>query len=343
MRIGIVNDVRIAAEIMRRTVSRGGRHSVAWVARDGEEAVAKCATDTPDLVLMDLIMPKMDGVEATRQIMEKSPCSILVVTASIECNASQVYEAMSHGAIDALNTPVVGGLANSETIQALLDRIGEIEETMGGTDRPVATPKGSPPQAEVREAGENHIVCLGAGTGGPTALAAILGRLEPGFPAGIVVVQHLDADFAAGLPAWLGEQTALSVRPAGPDDAPAPGTILVAASEDHLVLTGEGGLHYTPEPPSKSRPSVDVFFQSVADRWKGTGTGVLLTGMGDDGARGLRALRDRGFFTIAQDCDTSAAPGMPQAAIAMEAAVDVLAVDAIAEVLLALSGAIEPV
>ena len=338
MRIGIVNDVRIAAEILRRTVLRGGQHSVAWVARDGEEAVAKCGADTPDLVLMDLVMPRMDGVEATRQIMENSPCSILLVTASLECNASRVYEAMNFGAIDALATPVVGGPANSETVRALRDRIGEIDETMGGTDRPAATPKGSRPQAEVREAGENHIVCVGAGTGGPKTLAAILGGLEPGFPAGIVVVQHLDADFAAGLPAWLDEQTALSVRAAGPDDVPTPGMILVAASEDHLVLTGEGGLDYTPEPPSKSRPSVDVFFQSVADRWKGTGTGVLLTGMGDDGARSLRALRDRGFHTIAQDCDA----GMPKAAIAMEAAVDVLTVDAIAGALLALAGVIEP-
>src|ERR1700727_1564628 len=108
MRIGIVNDMFMAVEALRRVLSGPGGHQVAWIARDGQQAVDMCAKDTPDLVLMDLIMPRMDGVEATRQIMIHSPCPIVVVTASVEENSSKVFDAMGVGALDAVNTPVIG-------------------------------------------------------------------------------------------------------------------------------------------------------------------------------------------------------------------------------------------
>src|SRR6185295_17804739 len=107
MRIGIVNDMFMAVEAMRRVVANSKGHQVAWIARDGAQAVDMCVNDKPDLVLMDLIMPNMDGVEATRQIMVKSPCPIVVVTASISDNTSKVFEAMGAGALDAVNTPVL--------------------------------------------------------------------------------------------------------------------------------------------------------------------------------------------------------------------------------------------
>ncbi|MET0261629.1 MAG: response regulator, partial [Rariglobus sp.] len=108
MRIAIVNDLMLAVEAMRRVLAADGRHTVAWTARDGAEAVEKCAADTPDLVLMDLVMPVMDGVEATRRIMQASPCAILVVTGTMEGNASRLYEALGAGALDAVETPALG-------------------------------------------------------------------------------------------------------------------------------------------------------------------------------------------------------------------------------------------
>src|SRR5436309_10111026 len=128
MRIAIVNDMMLAVEAMRRVVARARDHQLAWIARDGAEAIELCARDTPDLILMDLIMPKMSGVEATRQIMANSPCAIVVVTADVANNCSQVFEAMGAGALDAVNTPVLGG---GEGAKALLVKIETIRKLIG--------------------------------------------------------------------------------------------------------------------------------------------------------------------------------------------------------------------
>jgi len=132
VRIAIVNDMALVLEFLRQIVIKAGGNKVAWVAWNGAEAVEKCARDTPDLILMDLIMPVMDGVEATRQIMTKSPCPILVVTAAMDGNTAKVFEAMGHGALDAINTPVMGNdAAAQQSRKALLKRI----ETIGKLNR----------------------------------------------------------------------------------------------------------------------------------------------------------------------------------------------------------------
>src|SRR5262245_19423176 len=123
MRIAIVNDVVMALEAVRRVVVGSSGHELAWTALNGEEAVSRCATDTPDLILMDLIMPKLDGIEATRQIMANSPCAIVVVTASVEDNSSKVFEAMGAGALDAVNTPVLEQDGAGDGSGALLAKI----------------------------------------------------------------------------------------------------------------------------------------------------------------------------------------------------------------------------
>jgi chemotaxis response regulator CheB len=146
----------------------------------------------------------------------------------------------------------------------------------------------------------------------------------------VVIVQHVDAQFALGMAGWLGEQTTLPVRTAASGDRLTAGTVLLAGRNDHLVLTSPGRLGYTREPTqSVYRPSIDVFFDSVIKHWRGDAVGVLLTGMGRDGAAGLKAMRMRGLYTIAQDEASSAVYGMPKAAAAMDAAVDILPVDAI--------------
>lgn len=324
MRIGIANDVRIAAEMIRRVVARTGRHEIAWVAEDGREALEKCAQDPPDLVLMDLIMPNMDGVEATRKIMEERPCPILVVTASVEQNAKMVFEALHHGALDAVPTPVLGGTGTSSTARGLVEKIEAIEQSLksdeAAPESPAATHVGEHP------IGRDHLVCIGVSSSGAKALSSVLDGLDPAFPAGIVVIQHLDTDFAGGLAGWLDERLPLEVRAAQAGDEPRPGVVLVPASVEHLVLTGDGRLAYATEPKSGPRPSIDVFFKSVAYRWKGTGTAILLQGMGRDGVEGLLALREKGFHTIAQ----AQATGMPKAAADAGAALEVLSLPQIA-------------
>jgi two-component system, chemotaxis family, response regulator WspF len=175
------------------------------------------------------------------------------------------------------------------------------------------------------------LVAIGSSAGGPAALATILAALPADFPAAIVIIQHLDPQMAAGMASWLAGQCTLPLTIAAAGDVPERGRVLLAASNDHLVLQPSGRLAYTPEPrETVHRPSVDVFFESVSSHWRDRAVGVLLTGMGRDGAQGLRTLRDAGHHTIAQDRDSSAVYGMPKAAAALDAAVDILPVTRIA-------------
>ncbi len=180
---------------------------------------------------------------------------------------------------------------------------------------------------------------LGASTGGPQALAEILGRLPARLEAGLIIVQHVDAAFAPGLGQWLAEQSRRPVTLIAEGHRPVAGEVLLSVTDDHLVLGEDRRLHYSPEPRSANyRPSVDVFFQSVAQNWPRPGVAALLTGMFHDGAKGLLALRDLGWRTIAQDESSSVVWGMPKAAIEIGAAEEVLHVSQIAEAMIRLVG-----
>jgi chemotaxis response regulator CheB len=329
MRVGIVNDMPMAVEVLRRALAlRPGTH-VAWVAHDGMEAVECCARDLPDLVLMDLLMPRMNGVEATRRIMAATPCPILVVTSSVGANAAKTYEAMGYGALDAVDTPSLAAGDVAAGAAPLLAKINILRKLAG---EPAPPRQGGPlpaPAAPARQA--PGLVAIGASAGGPAALAELLSGLPGDFPAGIVIVQHVDRQFAPGMAEWLNRHCALKVRLAQEDDQPRAGTVLLAGTNDHLCFKAGARMGYVAEPKDAVyRPSVDVFFHSVCRHWPGQAIGVLLTGMGRDGAAGLLALRGRGFHTIAQDQATSAVFGMPKAAIALQAACEVLALPAIA-------------
>jgi len=332
MRIAIVNDLSLAVEILRRIVLDSAVHKVAWVARTGQEAVKKCEDDTPDLILMDLFMPDMDGVEATRRIMYVSPCPILVVTATMEDHAGKVFEAMGHGALDAINTPMMGsGEGARKSRDALLKKIAIIEKLRLNSQT-------TPPKRQTRQANQakvSSLIAMGASTGGPKALADILSRMPANLSAGIVIAQHVDGEFSAGMASWLDEQSPLTVRLAQEGSYPARGTALLAGSNDHLVMTSNLTLAYTREPvETPFRPSVDVLFKSLAAHWPSMGIAVLLTGMGRDGAEGMKMLHRVGWHTIAQDESTSVVYGMPKAARDLGAASEILAIDRIAQAIL---------
>lgn len=328
MRIALVNDMQLAIESLRRAVATIPDATIAWIAIDGADAVAKCAADIPDVILMDMIMPIMDGVEATRRIMKASPCPILVVTATVEGNASKVFEALGAGALDAVATPGLsrdGGVVNAEPLQQKVQMIARLKGI--GSQ---AAPRPAPPPLARPARAIKPLIAIGASTGGPQALATVLRAIERPARWPIVIVQHIDAMFAAGLSEWLSRETSHRVVTARHDDEPAPGTLLLASSQDHLVLDASGHLRYTPEPRDMPfRPSVDVFFESLASAGAQPGIAAILTGMGRDGAAGMGTLRRAGWHTVAQDRATSVVWGMPGAAAQSGAAVEVLPIESI--------------
>lgn len=328
MKIAIVNDMPMAVEALRRALAFEPEHQVLWVAANGAEAVRLCAEQTPDLILMDLIMPVMDGVEATRRIMAETPCAIVIVTVDRKQNVHRVFEAMGHGALDVVDTPSLGAGDARDAAAPLLRKILNIGWLIG-QQRPATTRTVSAP---LREASQRRgLVAIGSSAGGPAALEVLLKGLPREFPASIVLVQHVDQVFAAGMAEWLSGVSGLPVRLACEGEPPQPGQVLLAGTNHHIRLMQGGQLAYTAEPVNEIyRPSINVFFESVARYWTGDAVGVLLTGMGRDGAQGLKQMRQRGFLTIAQDQQSSAVYGMPKAAAAIDAAVEIRPLERIA-------------
>lgn len=323
VRIAIVNDLRLAVEVLRQCVARIPDATVAWVAEDGEQAVDKCAQDKPDLLLMDMQMPVMDGAVATRHIMKRSPCPIIVVTASIDHNLDRVYDALGAGALDVTLTPTIRPDGTLDGLDALVRKVAYVRAL--DEHRHVLTPTriADPPAVG------SGIVAIGCSTGGPPALGTLLSALPRSFDWPVVVVQHIDRGFAHGLAQWLAYVTGRAVDVAHEGKRPQAGHVHLACSDDHLVLRG-GQFCHTADPRGLAhRPSVDVFFESLVHA--PSGIAVLLTGMGRDGADGMRALRAAGWHTIAQDESTSVVWGMPGAAVKCGGAVEVLPLEAIAD------------
>jgi chemotaxis response regulator CheB len=236
-----------------------------------------------------------------------------------------VFEAMGHGALDAVDTPELGLGEDRAAAESLLRKIATIGRLIGDK-----MPK-LPPVTGIKKHPGSPLLAIGASSGGPAALAKLLAGLPGDLPAPIVIVQHIDQQFAAGMAEWLKQYSPWPVKVAEEQDRPEPGLVLLAGTADHLVFKSPERVGYTPEPVAAvHRPSVDVFFDSCNRHWRGDIYAVLLTGMGRDGALAMKALRDKGHYTVAQDAATSAVYGMPKAAADLGAAVEVLALERIA-------------
>ena len=329
MRVAIVNDLRMATEALRRIVEMQDGLELAWTAMDGREAVEKAGEDLPDLILMDLVMPEMDGETATRIIMEEHPCPILVVTASVTGNARRVVKAMAAGAIDAVETPTFGLDGRFAGDGPLIDRIDRLMRDPAGFGDVAATSRPNPPPIDrvTSSPGRPSIMLIGASTGGPQAIRTVISSLPRPLSIPVVVVQHIDHQFVGGLVHWLQEVTGHTVVESAAG-AIEPGVVVVASTNEHLVLSDRGYAHRPDTEDRLHRPSVDELFASAAET-SHHGIAVLLTGMGTDGAVGLARLRAAGWHTIAQDEASSAVWGMPAAAIRAGAAVETLPLDEI--------------
>ncbi|HEY3081077.1 MAG TPA: chemotaxis-specific protein-glutamate methyltransferase CheB [Chloroflexota bacterium] len=345
IRVLVVEDSATQRGMLMAALATDPELEVAGWATNGAEAVRAAALLKPDVITMDLRMPVMDGLEATRRIMLETPTPIVMVSSHLAPSDRQLaIEALEIGVLSIVAKPeqVRPGTPNLESIRDLLQAVKSMArvkmvrrwapERLRPTAPPVAPTR--PPTAAWPAA----VVAIGASTGGPPALQQILSALPADFAPPVLVVQHIAPGFEAGLAVWLQGQCALPVElaaPGRPLDRPG---IVLARSGQHLVAQG-GALSLTHDPPvGGHRPSATVLFQAIAREYGPRAVGVLLTGMGEDGAAGLRDLKRRGATTIAQDEASSVVFGMPGAAIALGVADHVLPPPSIGPLLVALAG-----
>ncbi len=329
MRISIVNNNKRTIELIKEILQTRPRYIVTWVAYGAEEALDKAIKESTDLILMGLDLKPFDGVKATGVIMREKPCAILILADGISKNAARIFEAMGCGALDAVAIPFVDNQGNIKGGEELLKKISTIEKLIKKEHIDVF---------DRDKFGINTLkpffpmVAIGSSTGGPGALAEIISKLPKEVDAAIVIIQHVDVQFAGSLVEWLAGKTSLSVKIAEKGIVPEKGVVYIAGTNDHLIIDRDFSFKYTAEPKDNPyRPSVDEFFYSLINHWQGGGVAVLLTGMGRDGAKGLLKLKKAGWFTIVQDEKTSIVYGMPGAALNIGAACEVLPVEDIAE------------
>ena len=330
IKVLIVNDSVMVQQLLKRIIETEPDFELAGIASDGFEAVDLVKQRNPDVVLMDIRMPKCDGVEATRRIMKNNPCPILLVTATIKKHISLIYDCLAYGALEVMKTPISIQAEGSELIKRIkiVNTLkSAVQHKAPGISVDVEEKKNlhSRPPKAVSGKLARKVVAIGASTGGPSALLEVLKGLPENLAAGLVLVQHIDAEFAPGLAEWFSTCCPLRIYAGKQEDRVINSIGYVAAEDGHLIIQPGYTLQYQRKTPKDIYiPCIDVTFQSVANVYGPQAIGILLTGMGADGAQGLKAIRQAGGHTIAQDEKSSLIYGMPKAAKEMGAAEFVL-------------------
>ena len=328
LKIAMAHHDAIALKTLQQIITQETDYKVVWSTDNGGDVVRKCRRNPPDILLVDLELANMNGARLICDVMDETPCPILILSDSIVKQAGKVFEAMGCGALDAIATPVLHPNGLMEGSEALLKKISTMAKLLGNVAQPLqAAAHGTKPQSDHLP----PLVAIGSSTGGPKALAKILSGFPHGLDAAFIICQHVDLQFAQGLAQWLDSQTPLTVTLAREGMRPGAGVVLVAGTNDHLVLGEDRAFHYTADPRDYPyRPSVNTFFESLRKNWPRKDVAVLLTGMGRDGGEGLTALRKAGWHTIVQDEKTSIVYGMPAAAVELGGAVEILPLEMIA-------------
>lgn len=337
IRVLLVDDSKVALAILKRLVSSSPDMEVVGVASRAEEALSLIPRLDPHVICTDFRMPGMDGLAFIKEVMEKYPRPVLVVSVSVQKGQeTNIFQLLEAGALDVFPKPRAGTEAEFEKARdELISKIRILSGVVVFRRRKIK-PAPSALITQVRP-GTVRMVCIGASTGGPMALHDILAGLPENFPAPLVCVQHIGEGFMDGLVEWLASLTSLKVKTAEPGGFPEKGTVYFPPEGKHIEFDAAGRFATNPEPPFNGhRPSIDITFKSVARRFGPASIGVLLTGMGQDGADGLLEIHKAGGVTIAQDEATSLVFGMPKRAIEKGAARCVLPLDRMAEALVRL-------
>ncbi|MCX6844861.1 MAG: chemotaxis-specific protein-glutamate methyltransferase CheB [candidate division WOR-3 bacterium] len=342
IRVLIVEDSPVAREFLAYVLSSDPAIQVVGFARNGVEAVEVARKERPDVITMDIHMPIMDGYEATRRIMETVPTPIVIVSGSTGANeVAGTFLALERGALAVVRRPP--GLnhaefeAGSRELIQTVKLMSEIKvvRRIPRAAREAAhfpTPGTAAPGAIIRA------IAIGASTGGPPVLQRILSRLPRDLPVPLLIVQHMAAGFIRGFAEWLSGASSFPVHIASPGEVPLPGHGYTPPDGLHLGLDSDARIMLSDLPPENGlRPAVAHLFRSVAQVLGPDAAGVLLTGMGTDGAKELKMMKDRGAITIAQDEASSVVFGMPGEAVKLGAAAYVLPPEGIAALLATLA------
>jgi two-component system chemotaxis response regulator CheB len=337
IRVLIVEDSPVVRDFLRHILSTDPEIQVIGTAADGQAAVDAVRRRRPDVITMDIFMPRMDGLEATRKIMETQPTPIVIVSSSVRVDeVTTTFRAIEAGALAAVpRPPGLGHQAHEAMAEDLIQTVKLMCEVKVVKRWPRLKNVLSLPaavKAQVPEASKDiHVVAIGASTGGPLVLQTILCELPQDFPAPILIVQHMAPGFVPGFAKWLTQSTGFPVHVAVADERLLPGHAYVAPDGAHMRIGVGRRIMLSQDPPKNGlRPSIAHLFQSVAQIFSGDAVGILLTGMGKDGAEELRLLRDKGALTMVQDKDTAVVYGMPGEALKLDAAMYVLPPERIA-------------
>ena len=345
IRVLIVDDSAVVRQTLTAVLESDPEIEVMGAAADPFAAARRIAEEVPDVITLDVEMPRMDGVTFLRRLMAQHPVPVVMCSSLVEGGSETLHQALEAGAVDVILKPRIGvaeHLAEAHTLicdtvkaAARAKRIGSFDRAPRAALRapprrvtpekkltadamlppPQRTAAGSRAMAKTTE----MIVCIGASTGGTEALREVLEALPAAAP-GIVVVQHMPERFTSSFAKRLDSLCAMEVKEAEDGDAVLRGRVLIAPGNFHTMIERSGARYHVSVKPgplvSRHRPSVDVLFRSAARNVGRNAVGVIMTGMGDDGARGLEEMKDAGAFTIAQDEATSVVFGMPKEAIA---------------------------
>jgi len=347
IKVLIVEDSRVAQEFLVHIFTSDPAIQVVGIVNDGAEALEAVKEKRPDVITMDIHMRKMNGYEATRAIMESAPTPIVIVSASTSAkDVASTFRALEVGALAVVLRPP--GMVHPEHAAAVRELIQTVKlmseiKVVRRIPRPAKTGTPAPPplMRAAMVAAEIQVVAIGASTGGPPVLQKILAGVPRDLAMPVLIVQHNTAGFVVGFVEWLGGASGFPVHVAAHGNQPLPGHAYVAPDGFHMgVESGLRILLSNHVPENGLRPSVAYLFRTVARVLGPRAVGVLLTGMGKDGAEELKMMKDRGALTIAQDEASSVVHGMPGEAIKLDAATYVLPPEGIAAMLASLVGKI---
>ena len=334
-RVLVVDDSPLMCKILTNILNCDPQILVAAVANNGKEAVNLVPRLKPDIITMDMDMPVMDGLEATEQIMASNPTPILIVASTVfKAGMEKVFKAISHGALDVIDKSELELVGHKKSGEALITKI-KFLTGVRVTDRPLPRLRNErsivglrAPRKEILD----KIVAIVASTGGPQALLEILKRLPEDFPCGIVVVQHITSGFLSGLVDWLAKECKIKVKIGEDSEEIQPGVAYMAPDSVQMRVEESGKITLSNEPAyGGHRPSGDILLESVAKIYGKGSVAAILTGMGRDGAMGMKAIKQFYGKTVAQNEKSCVVFGMPKAAIEMDVIDKVLPLESIAE------------